>query len=206
MKVLMLNGSARPDGNTNLALTEAGTQLELEGIEYEIFQLGGDPVLDCIGCNQCAGRGCVFRDDRVHEFVELAEKADGFIFGTPVYYAHPSGRLLSFLDRAFYGSKDAFACKPGAGIAVARRAGTTASLDVLNKYFGVSRMPAAGSTYWNVVHGWEPGEAAADGEGLQTVRNLARYLAWLMKCIAAGKEAGIDPPVPETGSRTNFIR
>ena len=121
MKVLMLNGSARKNGNTYIALEEIGKQLEQEGIEYEIFQLGGEPIRDCIGCGQCSEQGCVFADDKVNEFIAKAKEADGMIFGTPVYYAHPSGRIQSFLDRVFYSSSKAFVFKPGASIAVARR-------------------------------------------------------------------------------------
>ncbi len=206
MKVLMLNGSSKERGNTNRALQEIGMQLEREGIEYEIFQLGGLPIRDCIGCGQCTEQGCIFTDDRVNEFIAKAGEADGFVFGTPVYYAHPSGRVLSFLDRVFYSSGSSFACKPGASVAVARRGGTSASFDVMNKYFGISQMPVAGSTYWNLVHGCVPVEAEEDAEGLQTMRNLARNLAWMMKCFRAGREAGIALPEAERGSKTNFIR
>lgn len=206
MKVLMLNGSPKPNGNTAAALNEVGLQLQKEGIEYEIVNLGGQPVRDCIGCGQCSEKGCVFTDDGVNEFIAKAEAADGFVFGTPVYYAHPSGRILSFLDRAFYSGGKAFRFKPGASVAVARRGGNSATFDCLNKYFGISQMPAAGSTYWNMVHGRTPGEAALDEEGMQTMRNLARHLAWMMKCFEAGKNAGISLPQSETDIRTNFIR
>ncbi len=207
MKVLMLNGSAKPNGNTALALKEIGEQLKAEGIDYEIFQLGGNPIRDCIGCGQCSRiEGCVFTDDEVHAFVEKAKEADGFVFGTPVYYAHPSGRVLSFLDRVFYSSGREFAFKPGASVAVARRGGTSASFDVMNKYFGISQMPIAGSTYWNIVHGRTPGEVLEDGEGLQTMRNLARNLAWMMKCFEAGKRAGVALPDSERKVMTHFIR
>jgi len=206
MKVLMLNGSTRKNGNTAYALLEIGKELERNGIEYEIFQIGADPIRDCIGCGMCKGDGCVFQDGGVNEFIEKAKSADGFIFGTPVYYAHPSGRILSFLDRAFYSGKKAFAFKVGASVAVGRRSGLTASFDVMNKYFGISSMPVISSTYWNGVHGRAPSEAAEDGEGLQTMRNLARNMAWILKAIDAGKNAGIEPPVNETGEYTNFIR
>lgn len=135
-----------------------------------------------------------------------AKEADGFVFGTPVYYAHPSGRILSFLDRAFYSSSSAFSFKPAASVAVARRGGTTASFDVMNKYFGISQMPVAGSTYWNIAHGRVPGEVEQDAEGLQTMRNLARNMAWMLKCFEAGKEAGIPLPSAEREHRTHFIR
>lgn len=206
MRILMLNGSPRPNGNTFLALSEIGKKLKEEGVDYEIFQIGGAPIRDCLGCGKCTENGCVFTDDRVNEFIAKAKDADGFVFGTPVYYAHPSGRILSFLDRAFYSGSGAFRFKPGAAVAVARRGGTTASFDCLNKYFGISQMPVIGSTYWNNVHGAAPGEAAFDAEGLQTMRNLARNLAWMLKCFEAGKKSGIPLPKTEKGNRTNFIR
>ena len=206
MKVLMLNGSPKENGNTYNALLEIGKQLEKEGIDYEIFQIGGKPVRDCIGCGQCSEQGCVFTDDDVNEFVCKAKEADGFVFGTPVYYAHPSGRILSFLDRAFYSGSRYFAHKPGASVVVARRGGTSASFDVLNKYFGISQMPVAGSTYWNIAHGRVPGEVTQDEEGMQTMRNLARNMAWMIKCFDAGKKAGVDAPEAERDFRTNFIR
>ena len=206
MKVLMLNGSPKARGNTGRALEEIGRQLEKEGIGYEIFQLGGAPVRDCIGCGRCTDEGCAFDDDGVNAFIAKAKEADGFVFGTPVYYAHPSGRILSFLDRVFFSSGESFAHKPGAAVAIARRAGTTASFDVLNKYFGISSMPVAGSTYWNVAHGRRPGEVELDEEGLRTMRNLARNLAWMLKCFEAGDRAGIPRPETEEGPATNFIR
>lgn len=207
MKVLMLNGSPKENGNTYAALSEVGKQLELEGIEYEIFNIGSAPIRDCIGCGMCNENGCIFDDDSVNEFIKKAKEADAFVFGSPVYYAHPSGRILSFLDRAFYSSgKTAFMHKPGAAVAVARRGGTSASFDVLNKYFGISQMPVVGSTYWNSVHGRVPGEAALDEEGMQTMRNLARNLAWMLRCIEAGRAAGVNPPEAERDYQTNYIR
>ena len=206
MKVLMLNGSPKASGNTGRALEEIGRQLEKEGVEYEIFQLGGAPVRDCIGCGQCTEAGCAFDDDGVNAFIAKAKEADGFVFGTPVYYAHPSGRILSFLDRVFFSSSELFAHKPRAAVAIARRSGTTASFDVLNKYFGISSMPVAGSTYWNVAHGRRPGEVELDEEGRRTMRNLARNLAWMLKCFEAGDRAGIPRPETEEGPATNFIR
>lgn len=206
MKVLMLNGSANQNGTTFTALTEIGKTLELEGIVYEIFQMGGGAVRDCIGCGQCSEKGCVFGDDAVNAFVAKAKEADGFVFGTPVYYAHPSGRVLSFLDRVFYSSGRNFAFKPGASVAVARRGGTSSSLEVLDKYFGISQMPVVGSTYWNMVYGKKGEEAKLDAEGMQTMRNLARNMAWMLKCFEAGREKGIRLPQAERESRTNFIR
>lgn len=206
MKVLMLNGSPKANGNTYTALLEIGKQLNKENIEYEIVQIGGAPMRDCIGCGRCTENGCIFSDGGVNEFIAKAKEADGFVLGTPVYYAHPSGRILSFLDRVFYSGGRAFKFKPAASVAVARRAGTTASFDCLNKYFGISQMPVAGSTYWNNVHGAVPGEVSFDEEGMRTMRNLARNLAWMIRCFDAGKKNGIPLPETETGNKTNFIR
>lgn len=208
MKVLLLNGSSHPAGCTYTALSEIGRCLNGAGIETEILFLGNEPVRDCTACGACAkapGR-CAFDDDIVNRVIEQAREADGFVFGTPVYYAHPTGRILSVLDRAFYAGKAAFAHKPAAAIASARRAGTTASLDVLNKYFTISQMPVVSSTYWTMVHGMRPEDVLRDREGLQTMRNLAANLAWLLKCIQAGSAAGIDAPQAESGARTNFIQ
>lgn len=206
MKVLMLNGSCHETGCTYTALTEIGKVLQAEGIDYEIFQLGSGPIQDCIGCRSCTEEGCIFDDDGLHMFLEKARSADGFVFGTPVYYAHPSGRVLSFLDRAFFGSGDIFAHKPGAAVASARRGGTTASLDAMNKYFGISEMPTVGSTYWNMVHGNQPQEVLQDAEGMQTMRNIGHNMAWLLRCIEAGRKAGIPNPQAEQKHVTNFIR
>ena len=206
MKVLMLNGSAHVNGITATALEEIGKVLEHEGIEYEIFQIGGGPIRDCIGCGQCTEQGCVFTDDAVNAFVKKAKEADGFVFGTPVYYAHPSGRVQSFLDRVFYSSGALFAHKPGAAVAVARRGGTSASLDALNKYFGITQMITVGSTYWNMAHGTNGDDAIKDREGMQTMRNLGRNMAWILNCIEAGKKQGIYCPQAERTERTNFIR
>ena len=207
MKVLMLNGSCNLHGCTYTALTEIGNVLNEHGIEYEIFQLGSAPVMDCIGCGQCRnGNGCAFSDNDVNEFTKKAMEADGFIFGSPVYYAHPSGRVLSFLDRAIYSGKKAFQGKPGAAVVSARRGGTTASFDVLNKYFTISSMPVVSSTYWNQVHGSYAEDVLKDAEGLQTMRNLGRNMAWMLKSLEAAKAAGISFPEQESGNRTNFIR
>ena len=206
-KVLLLNGSCNEHGCTFTALSEVAAALEKEGVETEIFQLGQEAIRDCIGCGGCGKLGhCVFEDDKVNAFVAKAKEADGFVFGTPVYYAHPSGRVLAFLDRAFYSGKSAFAFKPGAAVASARRAGTTASLDVLNKYFTISNMPVVASSYWNMVHGNKPEEVKRDLEGLQIMRGIGQNMAWMIKCIEAGKAAGIQTPVPEAKVKTNFIR
>ena len=208
MKVLLLNGSSRPSGCTYTALREVAVSLEVAGIETEILFLGNEPVRDCTACGTCAkvpGK-CVFDDDIVNRIIEKARGADGFIFGTPVYYAHPSGRILSVLDRVFYAGKSAFIHKPAAAIASARRAGTTATLDVLQKYFTISQMPVVTSTYWTMVHGKQPEDVLKDKEGLQTMRNLASNMVWMLRCIEAGKAAGIQPPQEEFGARTHFIR
>lgn len=206
MKVLMLNGSSHINGTTMAALTEVGKALEEDGIEYEIFQIGGGPVADCLGCGQCTENGCIFSDDAVNAFVAKAKEADGYIFGTPVYYAHPSGLIQSFLDRVFYSSGKHFAHKPGASVAVARRGGTATTFDVLNKYFGITQMITVGSTYWNQVHGRNAEDAAKDLEGMQTMRNLGHNMAWVLKCLEAGKEKGLVPPTADRSNQTNFIR
>lgn len=206
MKVLMLNGSSHINGTTMAALTEVGKALEEDGIEYEIFQIGGGPVADCLGCGQCTENGCIFSDDAVNAFVAKAKEADGYIFGTPVYYAHPSGRIQSFLDRVFYSSGKHFAHKPGASVAVARRGGTATTFDVLNKYFGITQMITVGSTYWNQVHGRNAEDAAKGLEGMQTMRNLGHNMAWVLKCLEAGKEKGLVPPTADRSNQTNFIR
>ena len=204
----MINGSAREGSNTRIALLEIAKTLVEHGIESEIVDIGTEPIRDCVSCGKCSKLGgrCTFDDDLVNRIIEKAEGADGFIFGTPVYYAHPSGRILTLLDRVFYAGSSAFAFKPGAAVACARRAGTTASLDVLNKYLTIARMPVVSSTYWNVVHGRRVGESPMDAEGMQTMRNLGKNMAWLLKCIELGRENGIVPEENERGSFTNFVR
>ncbi|MBQ4479224.1 MAG: flavodoxin family protein, partial [Victivallales bacterium] len=180
MKVLMLNGSCNTNGSTRTGLDIMVEVFATEKIESEIVCVGAKPVRDCIGCGKCAEKGkCIFDDDGVNEFVRKAADVDGFVFGTPVYYAHPSGRILSFLDRAFFSNMwgtgaAAFRHKPAAAIVVARRAGTSASYDVLNKYFGISQMLNVGSTYWNEFHALSKDDVPKDAEGTQTLRNLAR--------------------------------
>lgn len=212
MKVIFVNGSSHVHGTTMAAIEEMQKVFESENIETEVIQLGAKPLADCLQCNVCNQTGkCVFQDDGVNEFVENAKSADGFVFATPVYFAHPSGRIFSFLDRAFYSAGknetyEAFQFKPGAAIAIARRGGTTASLDALNKYFGIAQMPVAGSTYWNMVHGLYADEAPKDEEGMQTMRNLARNMIWMMRCFELGKNNGIPYPQTETTACTNFIQ
>ena len=207
MKVLLLNGSTRKNGCTWLALSEIANALNAEGMETEILQMGVGPVRDCIGCNGCAGKDrCVFEDDLVNELIAKAKAAEGFVFGSPVYYAHPSGQLLSLLDRLFYAGGSAFAHKPGSAVVTARRAGSTASLDVLNKHMLDAQMPIVSSTYWNMVFGPAPELVGRDAEGLQTMRNLGRNMAWLLKCIQAGREKRVGSPAAEMDNWTNFNR
>lgn len=204
----MVNGSSKPNGCTATALQEIAKVLREEGIDSEIVCLGGGPLRDCIGCLGCMKLDgqCAFNDDCINEILEKAKTCDGFIFGTPVYYAHPSGRVLSALDRMFYAGKKYFMHKPGAAIASARRAGTTASIDAMNKYFTIAEMPVVSSSYWNMVHGNKPEEVLQDAEGLQVMRNLGRNMAWLLKCLEAGRNTGVAVPVNEYDNKTNFIR
>ena len=206
MKVLLINGSPNEKGCTYTALSEVAATLNENGVETEIVSIGKQPIRGCIGCGGCAGkRRCVFGDDIVNSMIEKMEQADGLIIGSPVYFASPNGNLMSMLDRFFYAG-GCFAHKPAAAVASARRAGTTVTLDDLNKYFGIRQMPVVSSTYWNMVHGSKPEDVKKDEEGLQTMRNLGKNMAWLLKCIAAGKENGVEPPTSENTNRTNFIR
>lgn len=205
MKVLLVNGSSRPNGCTNVALTEVERALQEEGIETEMIFIGNEPLPDCIACRKCRQTGrCVF-DDCINAFVEKAREADGFVFGSPVYYAHPSARLLTFMDRAFYSGGAAFQYKPAAAVLSARRAGTTASFDVINKYFTILSMPIVSSTYWNHVYGAQPEQVAEDKEGLMTMYNLGKNMAWLLRCIELGKDHGVSHP-DNPKVLTNFVR
>jgi multimeric flavodoxin WrbA len=212
LKVLLVNGSSHPAGTTMKALNEMIKVFKSAGVETEVIQLGGKPVADCLQCNVCQKTGkCVFKDDGVNDFVEKAYKADGFVFASPTYFAHPSGRLLSFLDRVFYSSckdevYDAFKFKPGAAVVTARRGGTSTTYDVINKYFGIAQMPIVTSTYWNNVFGLVADDAVQDKEGLQVMRNLARNMIWAMKASAAARKAGIEFPKTESEAVTNFIK
>lgn len=208
MKVLLVNSSPRPMGCTYTALSEIQKTLKECGVDSEIFHLGNNPVRDCIACGACAGKGkCAFgNEDMVNELIDKAARSDGFVFGSPVYFAHPTGILQSVLDRAFFAGKSAFMYKPGAAVISARRGGNVASFDVINKYFTISQMPIVSSTYWNMVYGSKSEDVLRDEEGMQTMRNLARNMAYLLKCIDAGKKAGITRPEAETSAHTNFIR
>lgn len=203
MKVLLINGSCNKNGCTFRALTEIENILKKEKIETEIIQLGSNPIRDCIGCRECAQNGnkCVFNDDIVNEIIEKAKTSDGFIFGSPVYYAHPSGRLLCVLDRVFYAGGKFLAYKPGAAVVSARRAGTTAAIDVINKYFTINNMPVVSSQYWNMVHGTKAEDVEKDLEGLNVMQNIAKNMVWLLNSIKQNAH-----PEPEPKPMTNFIR
>lgn len=206
MKVILINGSPKPLGCTYTGLKEVQKVLEENGIETEIFQVGAKPIAGCSGCAKCLeSKRCVI-DDCVNEFLEKAEKADGFIFGTPVHFANASGAISSFMDRAFYGKTKLFRFKPAAAIASCRRGGASATLDQINKYFTISSMPVVSSKYWNMIHGNTPEEVVQDLEGMQTLRELGKNMAWLLKCIDAGKKAGIGLPQMEIPVKTNYIR
>ena len=208
MKVLLFNGSPHQKGCTFTALQEIANQLEQCGIESEILQIGSMPFHGCMACGGCGKTGkCVFGDkDGLNEIATRCAEADGFVFGSPVYYASANGNLVSFMDRLFYAFGRNFAHKPAAAIVSARRGGTTAAFDQLNKYFTISQMPVVSSTYWNMVHGSRAEDVAHDEEGLQTMRNIGKNMAWLLHCIEAGKNTGSQPPTPDRGSWTNFIR
>ncbi len=208
MKVLMINGSPHPHGTTRRVLDEMAAILEKEQISSEILTIGHRSIRGCIACGKCDGR-CPTFNDEVNLALEKMEEADALVIGTPVYFASPNGTLISFLDRMFCAGNEekAFAGKPAACIAVARRAGTTASLDLLYKYPMISGMPVVSSNYWPMVHGSNAMQAPQDEEGLQVVRNLGRNLAWLMRCVAAGQKNGDTFPKGETPRcRTDFIR
>ena len=207
MKVILLNGSPHVNGTTARALKEAAEELIKNGVEAEIVNVGAKPVRGCIACMFCVKNGkCVFDDDIVNETVKKVNEADGIIVGTPVYYASVAGTLKCALDRMFYSSGGSFAFKPAAAVAVARRAGTVTAFDEINKYFTIANMPVVSSTYWNNVHGANADDAESDNEGLQTMRNLAKNMAWLIKCIKSGEKEGITTPEIERKHRTNFIR
>jgi len=206
MKVIMINGSPRKNGNTYSALCEIGKVFSDNNVDFEIIQVGNQVIAGCRACGACRKIGkCIIDNDLVNETVKKVEEADALIIGSPVYYASINGTLKSFLDRLFY-SKKSFVGKLGAGVAIARRAGTTATLDIINKYFGISNMPIVTSSYWNLAHGRLVGESEQDEEGMQTMRILAENFVWLLKCIEAGREKGINLPEYEPKTLTNFIR
>ena len=205
MRVLMINGSPRKNGNTSIALAEMERIFQEEGMETQVVQVGNQNIRGCIACLSCKQKGkCVF-DDLVNQIAPQFEAADGLVIASPVYYASANGGLISFLNRLFYSTLFDKTMKVGAAVAVARRGGVSATYDELNKYFAISGMPIATGQYWNAVYGREKGEAQEDVEGLQTMRTLARNMAFLMKSIALGKER-FGVPEREEFQRTNFIR
>ena len=205
MKVLMINGSPRPNGNTAMALAEMEKIFAQEGIETETIQVGNQNIRGCIACGHCYKNGkCVF-DDCINDIAAKFEDADGLVVASPVYYASANATLIAVLDRLFYSSRFSKTMKVGASVAVARRGGCSATFDQLNKYFTISGRPIASSQYWNSVHGGAPGQAAEDAEGLQTMRTLARNMSFLMKSISLGKEQ-FGLPEREPHQFTNFIR
>ena len=206
MKVILVNGSPHEKGSTYTGLREIEKALNANGIETEIFLIGKEPIMGCIGCGACAKLGHCFAEDTVNEFVKKAAEADGFVFGSPVHYASAGGAITSFMDRAFYSGGRYLTGKPAAAIASCRRGGASATFDQLNKYFTINCMPIVSSNYWNQIHGNTPEEVLKDEEGLQTMRILGNNMAWLLKCIEAGKAAGVSFPRPENKIRTNFIR
>ena len=208
MKILLVNGSPHENGCTRAALDEVASELKAQGVDSEIFWIGTEPLAGCIGCCACRKEGAFgcFRNDRVNDFIALAGEADGFVFGTPVHWASASGAITSFMDRVFFAAGGKMRGKPAACVASARRAGTTAALDQLNKYFYICGLPIVPSQYWAMVHGSKAEDVAQDLEGLQIMRSLAKNMAWMVKCFAAGKVAGVEPPVLEPVVRTNFIR
>jgi len=206
MKVLLINGSPHIHGNTAFALAQMEEVFHAAGVKTETIQLGSQAIRGCVGCASCYKTGkCVF-DDLVNETAAKLPEYDGIVIGSPVYYASPNGTLLSFLDRLFYSTgKIDKRMKVGASVVVARRGGCTAAMDVLNKYFTISEMPVASSTYWNIIHGGKSGDAQQDAEGIRTMRNLAKNMAYMMKALAAAKGT-IELPEPEPKAFTNFIR
>lgn len=211
MKVLLFNGSPHKEGCTFTALNEIKKTLQKEGIDSDIYNIGTKAVAPCRACRACAKLGKCVIDDGVNEFLEYAKNFDAFILGAPVYYAAAAGSAVSFLNRAFFtafmsGRGDIFLHKPGASVTSARRAGTTAALDQLNKYFTISQMPIISGRYWNMVHGSAPEDVRQDLEGLQNMRILARNMAYYLKCIEAGRDAGVKLPEQEETIFTNFIR
>jgi multimeric flavodoxin WrbA len=206
MKVLLINGSPHREGCTYTALREIADTLEKNGASTEILWLGVDAISGCRGCGACRKLGKCVIDDAVNQTIDRVDTFDGFIIGSPVHYAAASGFITPFLDRLFYAGGNKFAGKPGAAIVSCRRAGSTAAFEQLNKYFTISSMPVVSSQYWNMVHGNTPEEVRKDLEGMQIMRTLGQNMAWLLRCIAAGRAAGIALPVYEKRVGTNFIR
>jgi multimeric flavodoxin WrbA len=206
MKVLLINGSPHQQGCTFTALSEIAVTLNKNDVDSEMLWIGSKPLAGCTACMTCRESGkCIF-DDVVNKCAAKIAECDGFIFGSPVYFASANGAMISFMDRLFFSSRSSLAGKPAAAVMSCRRGGSTATFDQMNKYFCISNMPVVPSQYWNMVHGNSPDEVRQDLEGLQTMRTLGQNMAWILKCIDAGKTAGINRPVYEEPLRTNFIR
>lgn len=207
MKVLLVNGSPKANGCTHAALEVVAGELAKCGIDTEIFWCGNKPIMGCIGCGKCSQtKRCWYDTDTVNRFLEKVDEADGFIFGTPIHFAGPSGFIKPFMDRAFCSKASLYTNKPAATVVSCRRGGASAGFDDLNKYYGICNMPIVPSVYWNQVHGNKPEDVFMDEEGMQTMRRLGQNMAWLLKCIEAGKKAGVSLPEVEPTIRTNFIR
>lgn len=206
MNVLLLNGSPHEHGCTRVALDEVATELHAKGIDTTLVHIGTDGIKGCTACMGCVKTGyCVMKDDKVNECIDLLMAADGFIVGSPVYFAGPNASVCGFLDRMFYHKMGPYACKPAAAVTSSRRCGNSAAFDRLNKYFTIAQMPVVSSNYWNEIHGNTPEEARQDIEGLQTMRLLGRNMAWLLQCIHACQDS-IPSPAQEAKIRMNFIR
>lgn len=204
MKVLLINGSPKKNGNTFTALSEVAKSLENNGIETRIISIGTKAIQGCIACNKCRELGhCIFKEELYTSICDEMQESYGLIVGTPVYYAGPNGSLCALLDRLFYSNSRLFKYKPAASVAVCRRGGASAAFDRLNKYFTISHMPVVSSQYWNSVHGLLPGEASQDAEGLQIMRTLGKNMAWLLKNLHTAQE---PRPESEKPIATNFIR
>lgn len=206
MKVLLINGSPNEFGCTYTALNEAGSILNKHNIETEFLYLGKKPISGCLACYKCKTKGHCVQKDIVQETQKLLSKIDGIIIGSPVYYAGPSGQLSAFLDRLFFSGSSALTGKPGAAVVSCRRGGASSAFDQINKYFSICSMPIVTSQYWNQVHGSTPEDVKKDKEGMQTMRTLGENMAWLLKCIEAGKKNGVPAPCYEPQVSTNFIR
>ena len=207
MKILLINGGPHEKGSTNVALEEVAKTLNENNIKTEIIWLGNNPIGGCIGCNYCLkNNNRCFMKDKVNEFLDKVQETDGFVFGSPVHSAAASGALTSFLDRVFYGRGEMFKNKVAASVVSCRRGGATAAFDQINKYALMSNMYIVGSSYWNQIHGNNAEEAKQDLEGLQTMRNLAKNMAYILKCMKNAEENGIPKPQYEEKIKTNFIR
>jgi multimeric flavodoxin WrbA len=205
MKVLLVNGSPHQSGCTYTSLKEVADTLEKEGISTEIHWIGNGAIEGCSACRACAKKGSCVKDDDVVEISKRLDEFDGFVFGSPVFYAGPAGQLCSWMDRFFYSNAGKFKGKVAASVVNARRGGNSASFERMNQYYLMNSMIVPGSQYWNMTHGLTPEDVAKDKEGLQTMRTLGKNMAWILKCIDAGKKAGVSYPELEPKTNTNFV-